>query len=702
MDLHQAMPWAARALLVASWTLLAPSAAAEDRASEARRRFEVARPPGWVLDNASAAPSAEGGDGSADIRWLLFEEQTRLDGRSLVRYRRQIRQVRTAGGVQDGSEVRIVFDPSWQRLTLHHIRLVRGGRTIDALRPDEIKVIQQERELDRRIYNGDLTAVAFLKDVRVGDVIDVAWSLTGQHPTLEGHLVEGVTLGSQTPVERVYHRLLVPKGTRLAVKLHRSDARPKVRELDDAREYVWDLRDTRPIEVDDRLPAWFDPYPWAQASTFMTWSDVIAWALPLYESKASPDDEAVRRLIDEIGAKHRSKQARLLAATRLVQEEVRYLGMEVGAESLEPRPPAVVLQQRFGDCKDKALLLSTLLRGLGVDAHPALVHTYLGPALDEMLPSPSDFNHVIVRAVVGNKVYWIDPTEPRTRARLEDLAAPPYRRALVLRPGQDALTVVPLPLPAAPEVVVLERYRIKRYDRPVVLEVETTYRGATADEQRRYFATTTKKRLEKGALNFYARSDPDITLAAPLEIVDDPKRNVVVVKERYRIPGFWTENSRTFHAWEVTSRLDGPAVVRRSAPLSINHPQFVRHDIEVHLPEDYAIEDMDFETGDDALRFRARGRYVGNVLKLRYELRTLADHVPADRTDAHLDTLARIHENASYSIWRGGAAPGPDDREEDEDADTLLGLSVLGGCCGTGLCVGGLAGFIAGLLVPLP
>ncbi|MFX8207373.1 transglutaminase domain-containing protein, partial [Acinetobacter baumannii] len=84
-------------------------------------------------------------------------------------------------------------------------------------------------------------------------------------------------------------------------------------------------------------------------------------------------------------------EARLLAALRFVQREVRYLGIEMGANSHAPHPPETVLPRRYGDCKDKTLLTLTLLGRLGIPASPALVHTTERQAAAERLPTPWAF-----------------------------------------------------------------------------------------------------------------------------------------------------------------------------------------------------------------------------------------------------------------------------------------------------------------------
>jgi transglutaminase-like putative cysteine protease len=107
-----------------------------------------------------------------------------------------------------------------------------------------------------------------------------------------------------------------------------------------------------------------------------------------------------------------------------VQDEVRYLGIELGTYSHTPTGPSKVFERRFGDCKDKTLLLATVLNELGIDARPALVNTDARRALDGWQPSPYAFDHVIVRAELGGKTYWLDPTTPYQRGTLADASVP--------------------------------------------------------------------------------------------------------------------------------------------------------------------------------------------------------------------------------------------------------------------------------------
>ncbi len=90
--------------------------------------------------------------------------------------------------------------------------------------------------------------------------------------------------------------------------------------------------------------------------------------------------------------------------------DVKYTGIEFGEASIIPRTPAEVFERRYGDCKDKALLLTALLRAAGIPAEVALLDSGFGPDVDPDVPGFGGFDHAIVY-VPGGKPLWIDATD---------------------------------------------------------------------------------------------------------------------------------------------------------------------------------------------------------------------------------------------------------------------------------------------------
>ena len=603
--------------------------------------------PVWVVHlEAPLAREGEADDVHGGMDYLLVDQQIRATTRSEERYSRQVRRVLSPSGVQNASELTITFDPSYERLVFHHIQLERGGRTIDALVPGEIKVIQREASLGEGIYDGTLTAVVFLKDVRPGDVIDHAYTLEGGNPILGGRFATVLEMGYGVPTRRIHHRILWPSDRALYLHGHRTSVDPEIREQGGVRSYEWDLQDISATDEDDETPPWYDPYPWVQVGDFASWAEVAGWARKLFDSARQP--HAVDALAARLRAEHRAPEEQALAAIRFVQDEIRYLGLEMGPGSHRPQSPARVLEQRYGDCKDKSLLLVTLLEGLGIEADPALVQTTAGATLDKWQPSPFAFDHAIVRATVGGKTLWIDATVSGQGGGLADFETPEFPRALVLRPETTALSALGSPGPTVPTTVVEEMYTVG--EPGPRLEVKTTHTGGEADAMREVLATTPIADVAKTYLNHYAQDSLRIEPDGLPHFQDDRRRNVVTVLEAYRLPGFWTSREKSFSPWALEERLRKPGSPRRAAPLAVEHPVHVVHTITVRLPRPLAVPPEEVTVDDPAFRFRHAARIEGQTVTLSYAYASLTDHVPAERLEAYLGHLEDARRHLSHSL----------------------------------------------------
>jgi transglutaminase-like putative cysteine protease len=629
-------------------------------AAAAARSFSVAPVPSWVaLDPLGPAPDVAVGDVPKGAHTLLLDRQTRVTNAGSERYYRRAEHILSATGLDSVSQLQLEFEPSFERLVIHYIRIVRDGSEIDQLEPSEIKVIQQENELDERLYNGTLSAIVFLDDVRVGDVVDYAFSVIGDNPVLEGKFADSFYLATDDPIHRLRNRLLWPSGRTLHRSNLRTDLQPVERVLTGETELLWDLRDVPATIFEDDTPGWFDPTPRVQVSEFGTWSDVVNWALPLFEVE-KPLAPSLDRQIEAWRVGSEDPAARLVTAVRFVQDDVRYLGIELGPYSHLPNEPSTVFERRFGDCKDKTLLLVTILTALGIEAYPALVNTDSAQALDAWQPSPFAFNHAIAQVLLDGQTYWIDATFSLQRGDLSQYYSPTYARALVVRPESSGLTTIPPPVSDRPAIEVTSVYELDAKSPAATLDVVTTYRGLEADEIR--YRLTQHSRAEVGRLflNYYSSSDPNIEAVGLPDIEDDAGTNTVLIRERYRTPKFWDDGARMILADRIESELDAPRISRRSAPLAVSYPVDVAQRIEVRLGRDPGVEDDSGTIEDGVTRFDFKRTVEADVLVLEYRLRTLADNVPPDRVRAHLETIEKVRENLELQLDEEplSAAPG--------------------------------------------
>jgi hypothetical protein len=123
----------------------------------------------------------------------------------------------------------------------------------------------------------------------------------------------------------------------------------------------------------------------------LAWNDVARWfaGLALPQATPTPQLQAKVRELTSGGGDP------MAALARFTQRDVRYIAVEVGIGGYQPHAAGDIFKNRFGDCKDKATLLRTMLKETGVDAYYVLVHATRG-ATDPNFPSMGAFNHVIV------------------------------------------------------------------------------------------------------------------------------------------------------------------------------------------------------------------------------------------------------------------------------------------------------------------
>lgn len=646
----------------------------------AKSSYVIKPAPSWV-DPVSVPQSAQGA--SSDEQYLLFDNQIRVSRAATERYSRLVEKVISAAGLASAAQIQLGFEPSYEELVIHYIRIQRGEQIIDALRPREIKVIQQEDELDQQLYNGRLSAVILLNDVRVGDIIDYAYSTIGDNPVLAGHFVSEFLLGNQDPIEKLRWRLLWPSDRSLHFKSRGIELAPAIRQIGTDLEHVWERERVPAMEYDDTTPEWFDPAPNIELSEFADWGEVVGWALPLYETKR-PLSPALTKQIEHWRATESQPEARLIAALRFVQDEVRYTGIEMGPYSHLPNQPSLVFDRRFGDCKDKSLLLVTILNSLGIEARPALVHTEARQTISEAQASPFAFNHVIVRVKLGDETRWLDPTITLQRGGLSQYYNPNYARALVVQDGTSDLQEIPSPAVTEPTTSVKEVYTVLNYQAPATLEVTSTYRSMDADAMRYRLARQSLADISKYYLNFYAELDSSIEPVGRLQVSDDQNANVLVVTERYRIPQFWQSNVRDFAAHRINQKLARPNISRRTMPLAIDYPANLSQSIEVHLPERLAIQKESETIADDWVRFEFKADTIGNTVKLDYHYQALGDHVPAPQVTKHLGTLDKIQESIGYRVTNQS--------EPMDTASSLIGISILGVLFGPMIVFGAIKG----------
>lgn len=640
-------------LLVIMPSLLWASA---ERFQSSRYYFDTEKVPSWVdLTVLSARKESVAGQ---SVHYYLSEWQTYVGSNDseTTEFTRIVYSPVTESGVQGASEISIDFRPAYESLIIHHVRLEREGKMYDRFQPEDVRLIQQERDIEKHMYNGEVTALMILNDIRPGDVIDYAYSIKGRNPVFAGKFFSSYSLGWNAEVDHVVVRIVAAEKKRLYSRSYNVDIQLQQSTLGNANIYYWQLENSPAVKSEGDTPDWYFPFPWLQITEYKNWLEVSGWADDLYRQEPIISQELKQKIISWKKESQNDEEFVALAIA-FVQDKVRYFGVEMGQNSHMPSRPDEVFSRRYGDCKDKAVLLTAILTEVGFKAHPALVSIENNRAVADWLPSPGVFDHVIVFAVINGHERWIDATRTQQRGTLEQRGQPDFGRALLVGKKSQKLVDIKYPRDYLPSIVIEELFIVDKYDGPVDFIVSSVFSHGEAEWKRRYFANERLSGVEDIYLNFYARIYPGIEIIKPLRVEDDVVNNLLTVIEHYRIPDYWDrKNGRlysNFYGSTIGDYTGLPKTINRKMPLSQSFPIHVQHSSILQYPEDIDFEDVNDEViiEDGGMRFIVRSSYKDRRLKVDYIYRALADAVMPSAVKQHLANRRKINENLHFSAW---------------------------------------------------
>lgn len=602
----------------------------------------LVKTPSWVIP---VEVSQGGGGSSGAVRMLLNDSQVRV-GKTVERHRHLAWKVLSQAGIQDVARQQLDWDPSWQTLELNGVWVWRNGVRRDAWKPEDARVIQREEGLNEGIYDGRLSLLIELRDVREGDVVEVASTRRGENPVYKGHFTHEEWLAWGQDLARSHFRLTWERQRPLQFKAHGGAQVPTETRSEGRVIYAWDQRDLESRPLDPRIPNDLEPRPWVEFSDWNGWSEVATWADALFSQRAT--GAAFEREVARVKALPAAE--RISALIRFVQDDVRYVGVELGEHSHLPHAPQWVLERGFGDCKDKSLLLVALLRASGVEASPVLVNSELGSAVPARLASAHVFDHAIVRVMHEGRARFVDPTMTLRRGSFEHFVDAEYDFGLVVKAGESGLTVMPRREAHAPTWEATQHWKVPSASGRSTLTITTVARGHEASSLRRHVASESVKALEREF-----REDREDSFDHPLELLslrwsDDEGTEAFTLVEEYAVENAFPSGKRHFSLFVIPHDLPQLPTQKRSWPYSLSYPLRVKERILYEAPNqnwsDYELLNKTFE--HDTFRLTMNERVDGDRLELEWELQTLADRVQPAQFESYRKVEGEARDLLGY------------------------------------------------------
>ncbi|HLJ90893.1 MAG TPA: DUF3857 domain-containing protein [Candidatus Angelobacter sp.] len=346
---------------------------------------------------------------------LLNDDRLDLDreGR-VVEVFHSIYRIENEDGVKGWSETSGRWSPWYQSRPEIRARVISPDGSVHTLDPKTLTEIAAQDSspdtyTDDRRYGGPLPAIA------VGAIVEEEVITRDTAPFFSGGQVERLALARAVPVNKTRVRLTHPESLPLRYFLQKMP-NAKVKKSSAGGIETIEVEDGayQAIEEVKYLPPDSIVEPEIEFSTGTSWSDVAASYLRVSEDKLRVSD--VQPLLAKMNLKNASRAEAIRRLVTALHKMVRYTGVEFGESSLIPQFPAETLKRKYGDCKDKAAFLVTMLRAAGIPANLALLNAGPGQDINPDLPGMGIFDHAIVYVPAAGTEgeMWIDATAEYT------------------------------------------------------------------------------------------------------------------------------------------------------------------------------------------------------------------------------------------------------------------------------------------------
>lgn len=309
-------------------------------------------------------------------------------------FRQSVFEVLNAEGAQQYRQIPVGFEPDTQRFELRSAKVYHRDGTVDESSGlDEYTV---SGGASRMYYDSREMVISFAR-LRPGDVVEVRWRVddVSQRNAFSDYFGDLEIFQAEIPRASVRYVLRAP--TARTFHFHAPTLRGlrrSEREENGSKVYDFLATDVPAVAPEDNAPGVTERAAYLHVSTYQTWEEVAHWYWGLIRDQLRADDR-VRDIAQRATRGLTEPRDKVRAIYNWVIQNTRYVALEFGIHGFKPYRVADVCSRGFGDCKDKASTIVTMLREVGIDASIVLVRTRRNGDIDTSPASLAVFDHAI-------------------------------------------------------------------------------------------------------------------------------------------------------------------------------------------------------------------------------------------------------------------------------------------------------------------
>jgi len=522
---------------------------------------------------------------------IFSEKQFAINDDNSIYYYQDARALFDLSDVEYYANLTYDFEPEKGFFSISKISVFRNGKWIDKLQDAKFEILKREENFEKLQYDGKYTLAIILNDIRVGDIIVFDTLRVYKKDVFQNYFSYFSYQNSRFDIYYFRSRVLLDSSY---------VAQTEIRYFNDAYSlqegsvegyflYEYEQKHQEGISIDENAPSWYDPHKYVLFSNTKSWKMVNDWALEIYNDEIYDAQDTIFQIAQEAREYSNDKKHQVMYVILYVQEQIRYFADSSGLGGVVPIDPNKSIAQRYADCKNKVVILKSILNLLDIESYPVLVNTYYGKRLKEMGPCVDIFNHMIIQIIIKKKIYWVDTTFTNQGSNIDTIVQASYYYGLVIKKETMSLSLIK----PYTKTKKFSEHTFDLREKEATLYIATYHRGIKAELVRARLLGNRQKYLQDDYLKFYKKTYPDIKAKKQLSVIDNKEKNEVLIEEHYSLGTIWKYDEKddeyfvTFYNDDVRDAHTVAPSSFRESPYSLQYPEDIVERRTVYLPQTY-------------------------------------------------------------------------------------------------------------------
>ena len=582
--------------------------------------------PEETQDTIRSAPAAENYPNAGALILSVDEAFKVAPDNTAVMSEHYIIKILNDRGKEDFSEMVIDYDSTDEKIELEYARTIKPDGTVMPVGTRHIRDVS--KYMNFPLYSNARAMIISFPEVTQGAVIEYKLKILRNELINKKDFVIPYPVQEKEPILFARFLLTVPDTASIHFQVlnaqynyYGADLQPRAAKKAQNSEYLWEFKNIPQIIPEPNMPPAVEVSPIIVISTFNTWQQLYDWWWGLAKDKIKAD-EAIKTKVAQLTAGKDSLKEKIKAIYNFCAQDIRYVAVEYGQAGYEPHNASDIFSNKYGDCKDQAILLVTMLKEIGAKAYPVLIPTRGSINLREDFPS-AYFNHCIAAVESDGATVFLDATA--STCSFADLPEDDQQRnVLVFNDNGYKIEQTPLYAPEHNKLVQKLKIQIG-HDEALLAQREVLSFGQYDQMQRGWLTFTAPEQISQ-SLEEKIQSFASGARLIKYDTVNVPDLNNPV-QLRYSFSGqeYWTE-AGALRILPQLSDIDASVAVlkERRYPVDLGLPEIRITEYEIKVPPAFKIKYLPGSITEENQWIKVAVQYAqkDEVISLRQETST--------------------------------------------------------------------------------